>query len=595
MDGPKLQSSTSRLSRLLDTARRSSEVGALAELYENGTRMNAKLADVGDAYVQVRFAADPVLATMRGVPGFNHELADPSRQAAAGLANALRELETELATVDVNSLTPTEKVAHSALRTRLRDEQATAASVAAIVSISDTFFGRFSGLLAALPSTPLPNEQAAADYLTRLSKIGTHFHAAGVQHREGAASGLVATKRGIAQAGRQIDAYLAGPISADPFLRPAKTMGQPAWTAAVAKMVEASVRPGLFRHRELLAGELALTARSDKESGICHVPGGAAAYLAAVRQETTTDLTPAQLHSMGLAIMAELRAEMAERGQKALGESDPHEVINRLRHDRTLRYQSREQIIATATSALREAEAKLSQRFHEYDLAPCVVKEMHRTVARGGVLGYYEHPTPDGLRPGAHVVNTYRPQTRTRFEYAALAFHESVPGHHVQIAKALSLRGIPQFQRLFGFNAHEEGWGLYSERLADEMDLYPTELDRLGMVSFDAWRASRLVVDTGLHYQGWSRKQAVDYMLANTALSKSNIINEVDRYVAKPGQALAYMVGRLRITELRKQAEEAMGARFDIRQFHDLVLGSGSLPLDTLSELIGDWIHPPAS
>ena len=198
------------------------------------------------------------------------------------------------------------------------------------------------------------------------------------------------------------------------------------------------------------------------------------------------------------------------------------------------------------TGALRRAEEAVPDWFAGYDIAPCVVREMDPAEAENSVLGYYVAPAADGSRPGAHVVNTYRPQLRARFEYEVLAFHESVPGHHLQIAVAQSRGELPRFRRFTYFDAHGEGWGLYTERLSDEMGLYTSELGRLGMVSFDAWRACRLVVDTGMHHFGWSRERAIKYMLDNTALTETNIVNEVDRYIAMPGQALAYMLGRLR-------------------------------------------------
>ena len=203
------------------------------------------------------------------------------------------------------------------------------------------------------------------------------------------------------------------------------------------------------------------------------------------------------------------------------------------------------------------------------------------------MLGYYLPPSADGARPGIFEVNTYAPATRTRFEYDALSFHESVPGHHLQFALAQRLQGIPEFRRFAYVTSYCEGWALYCERLADELGLYGGDLERLGMVSFDAWRACRLVVDTGMHALGWSRDRAVGFMRDNTALSQSNIANEVDRYIAWPGQATAYMIGRLRIRSLRDRARDRLGAAFDLRAFHDAVLSSGPVPLDTLDEIAG--------
>jgi uncharacterized protein (DUF885 family) len=203
-------------------------------------------------------------------------------------------------------------------------------------------------------------------------------------------------------------------------------------------------------------------------------------------------------------------------------------------------------------------------------------EEQHATIA------YYRQPPQDGSRPGRYYINTYAPTTRPRYEAEALAFHESVPGHHLQIAIGQELEQLPSFRRHGETTAFVEGWGLYSERLADEMGLYSGDLDRIGMLSYDAWRASRLVVDTGMHALGWSRTAAIDFMAAHSALALNNIANEVDRYIGWPGQALAYKMGQLEIRRLRADAQAALGASFDTRRFHDAVLGHGALPLGIL-------------
>jgi uncharacterized protein (DUF885 family) len=210
------------------------------------------------------------------------------------------------------------------------------------------------------------------------------------------------------------------------------------------------------------------------------------------------------------------------------------------------------------------------------------------------VPGYYLPPTADGTRQGSYLLNTLAPASRLRFEYEALTFHESVPGHHLQFALAQRLGGIPQFRRFAYVTAYCEGWALYAERLCDELGLYSGDLERLGMVSFDAWRAARLVVDTGMHQLGWSRDRAVAFLRANTALPPGTVDNEIDRYIAWPGQATAYMVGRLELGALRERTRARLGSGFDLAAFHALVLGSGPLPLATLAELVDGW-SPPAT
>jgi uncharacterized protein (DUF885 family) len=302
---------------------------------------------------------------------------------------------------------------------------------------------------------------------------------------------------------------------------------------------------------------------------------------------------PEEIHATGVDLVGGIREELSELGGRALGVTEVDAVLDRLRHDPALRFRDAGEIVASVTTALARANEALPGSFHAYDIAPCVVAEMSEFEASDSVLGYYVPPATDGSRPGTHRINTHDPTQRPRYEYETLAFHESVPGHHLQTAIAQGLTGLPMFRRVGYLPAHSEGWALYTERLCDEMGLYSGDLERLGMLSFDAWRACRLVVDTGMHHLGWSRRRAVDYMLANTALSPGNIANEVDRYIAWPGQALAYMIGRLRIRALREELEGQPG--FELRDFHDAVLRHGAVPLDVLEAEVradGRLPHP---
>ena len=245
---------------------------------------------------------------------------------------------------------------------------------------------------------------------------------------------------------------------------------------------------------------------------------------------------------------------------RVLGVSDRAELLRRLRGDRALSFRTRDAVEATARAALQRAQAALAGWFGVLPTAECEVarigdlEEPHTTAA------YYRRPSADGARPGRYYINTYAPETRPRYEAEALAYHESIPGHHLQIAIAQALPALPAFRRHAGVTAFVEGWALYAERLADEMGLYSSDLDRIGVLSYDGWRACRLVVDTGMHALGWSRRQAIDFLLAHTALSEQNIVNEVDRYVVWPAQALTYKLGQLEIRRLRAEAERRLGS-----------------------------------
>jgi len=339
----------------------------------------------------------------------------------------------------------------------------------------------------------------------------------------------------------------------------------------------------MARYRDLLAGQVLARARPDDRCGLAHLPGGEAIYRSTVRRHTTTDRDPLEIHRLGLDLVAGLAEEYRALGSRVLGTGDLEAILARLRGDPALRFRTAAEILQSGRDALRRATDALPAVAGRTPRAPCQVDEMSPYEAKDAVLGYYQPPSADGLRPGVHWLNTSAPQTRTRYEYEALAFHESVPGHHLQFALAQELEELPRFRRFGYVTAFSEGWALYTERLADELGLYSGDLARFGMLSFDSWRACRLVVDTGLHQLGWSRGQAIDYLLANSALTRGNVENEVDRYVAEPGQALAYMVGRLELVRLRALAEARLGGRFDLRSFHDLVLGTGGVPLAVLA------------
>ncbi|MBV8759558.1 MAG: DUF885 domain-containing protein, partial [Deltaproteobacteria bacterium] len=299
---------------------------------------------------------------------------------------------------------------------------------------------------------------------------------------------------------------------------------------------------------------------------------------------------PEELHRLGLSEVARTDAELAELGRRVLGAPDLTATIAKLRDDRQLYFATREQILAFAQDALDRAKAAIPRFFRVLPKSDCVMREIPSYEAPYSTIAYYRQPHYDGSKPGEYFVNTYKPESRPRFELEALTWHESIPGHHLQIAIAQELGALPAFRKLDGSTAFVEGWALYTERLAEEMGLYSSDTDRLGKVSYDAWRASRLVVDTGIHAMGWSRQQAESFMREHTALTPINISNEVDRYIGWPGQALAYKVGQLKIIALRQEAEGALGTRFDLPGFHEVVLAAGAVTLPVLEERVRAWI-----
>jgi uncharacterized protein (DUF885 family) len=415
--------------------------------------------------------------------------------------------------------------------------------------------------------------------------------------RAGLASGRVAPAETVRRAIAELDTALARPTASWKMMA-AATAPHPDWTeaqrahlaAAVTAAVDHGIRPALVRYRDFLRDKVLPHGRTGADEGLRGLPDGAACYRAKILDELGEARSPADLHALGLREVARSDQALAALGKRALHTRDLAATIHALRTDPKLYFTSKDELMAAATADLARAKAAIPRWFGRLPEADCVVHEIPATEAPYTTIAYYRPPHYDGGKPGEFMVNTYRPATRPRYEMAALAAHESIPGHHLQIAIAHELGAVPLFRKLEGTTAFVEGWGLYAERLADEMGLYTSDLDRLGAASFDAWRASRLVVDTGLHDLGWTRARAEAFMREHTALTDENISNEVDRYLATPAQALAYKVGQLTILELRAKAEQALGDRFDIRGFHDAVLGGGAVTLPVLAAQVQAWV-----
>lgn len=357
--------------------------------------------------------------------------------------------------------------------------------------------------------------------------------------------------------------------------------------------VEEEIWPAMRQYRDVLAKKVLPKARDDEQPGLKYLPGGLAAYRTLIHEHTSLALEECDakaIHEYGLSEVERIRAEMSALGAKLFGTSDLAAIQNKLRADPAMHFASRDEVQAKASEALARARGKMRGFFGLQPEARCEVVPVPAYEEADSTIAYYREPAADGSRPGRYFVNTSAPETRTRYEAEALAFHEAIPGHHLQIAIAQERENLPRFRRHSGSNAFVEGWALYTERLADEMGLYSSDLDRMGMLSFDAWRASRLVVDTGIHFFGWSRAEAIRYLTENTLLAENNVANEVDRYIAWPGQALAYKLGQREILALRDEARAALGTRFRYPEFHDRLLENGAVTLPTLRRVMQGWL-----
>jgi uncharacterized protein (DUF885 family) len=445
---------------------------------------------------------------------------------------------------------------------------------------ADPIFGVQASLRVYVPKLAVPDADVAEAMVGKYAGVASYFHDLAERHREGIASQRTPAAFAVSQTVEQLDRWLGTPINQDPMLAvqdPPAGIDAARWHERLLAVVQKQVRPAVEHYRDVLRDEVAAHARPDEKCGLTHLADGDEVYAKAAAYYTTVDTPPEEIHQIGLRQVAALEEEYRALGPEVVGTDDVPAVFRALREDPALHHTSAEEIVADSKTAMARARAVMGEWFGRLPKADCDVEP-----TTSGAIAYYFEPPKDGSRGGVFFMNVSDPEGWGRFEIENTSYHEGIPGHHLQLAIAGELDGIPEFRKRLFIAAYGEGWGLYTERLADEMGLYSTPLDRMGMLSADSMRACRLVVDTGMHALGWSRRQAVEYMLENSPMREGHITAEVDRYAVTPGQALSYMIGRLEIQRIRREAEARQGDRFDIKAFHDAVLDSGPMPLGLL-------------
>ena len=354
------------------------------------------------------------------------------------------------------------------------------------------------------------------------------------------------------------------------------------------KQILADVLPAFRRFRDFMEKEY-IPASFD-QVGAWQVPNGGPTYAYLARSMTTTTLTPEQIHEIGLSEVKRIRTEMEKVKDQTGFKGTLPEFFQYLRNDPKSYFKDGDELLEYTRARAKQIDPLLVKLFRTFPRLPYGVDPVPREIATSMPSGYADFPAPDGSRPGYFYINTYKPETRPKYDLTPLILHEAIPGHTFQGGIAIELKDIPKFRRYGGYSAYVEGWALYSESLGNEMGLYDDPYVHFGALSNEMWRAVRLVVDTGMHYKHWTRKQAIDYFMENVATTEYNATSEVDRYISWPGQALAYKIGELKIKELRQRAEKELGPKFDIRAFHDAILLNGPLPLTVLESQVDEWI-----
>jgi len=531
---------------------------------------------------------NPFTATMYGIPGYDDLVPDESEEGRRTWRAEVGRFLGEAEAVERGQLTPADAVTLDCTIEAATQELEIIDLAPAEYTVTAMPYAGPAAFLAVAARTVLVDPAAAEAYLTRLRRSGGWFDQIGERLRSGAGQG----RRPVAPLAEQAVTWAEGVLAApgmSPVLSPQPPPGWPgaaAWEAERRAAAEEVVHPALARWVATVR-DLLPRARPSERAGLVYLPGGDEDYARAVRISTTLPLSAGELHRTGLNQVTLLEARAVKLGA-GLGLSGLDEVFAALR-DSAGKIPA-EEAMRRAAGAVKRAEARAGEFFPQPLPPPCQVAPMPEVVAVGGAAPHYTPPRLDGGRPGTFWFNTERPTAGTGWDIDVVAFHEAVPGHHLQLSRLQLLTGLPALQRQRSLAVFSEGWGLYAEQLAEEAGLYTDDRGLLGSVSTSLMRAARLVVDTGIHAYGWSRERALEFMAEHVPMPREFLADEVDRYVVMPGQALAYLTGKLEILRIRDDARQRLGPAFSLPAFHGAVLDHGSLPMPTLARSITHWL-----
>ncbi len=554
-----------------------------------------RLNQLIDEAWQFDLQESPLFATRVGVHRFNDQL---GRQTVADHQNRLAtktKFHERLKAIDRTQLTRLDQINYDVFERLLRDEMAEASYQSYLIPITNR-----SGFHVAFPQlasqVPLNTEQDFENYIARLKAFAPYVDEHIGLMRAGIKSGHVLPAVVLEGYRDAVETHIVDDPTRSllyaPFTNmPGKLTASQQQRIATAgrQAISSSVVVGYRKFLEFMESEYLPACRGS--IGASSLPHGREFYRHRVRRFTTLDVTPEQVHKTGLAEVKRIREEMAEVIKQVEFKGDFAAFVQHLRTDPKFYPASADQLKKETAYVLKKMDGELPRLFKTLPRTPYGIREVPAYIAPKTTTAYYQQPAGDGSQAGFYFINTYNLRARPLYGVEALSLHEAVPGHHLQISLQQELAGLPEFRRFAGITAFIEGWALYSERLGLEVGFYEDPYSNFGRLTYEMWRACRLVVDTGMHYLGWTRQQAIEYMAENTALSLHNITAEVDRYISWPGQALAYKTGELKIRELRTLAEKELGDAFDIRTFHDAVLENGAIPLGVLEQHIHRFIE----
>lgn len=555
---------------------------------------NERLSQLMDEVWEAELIADPMLATDVGDPRGQDRLPDDSFEAITSRVQQQKKFLDRLLEIDQEALSAEAKVDYGVLRSRLERRQADFQFETHLIPITNR-----EGFHIWFPELPNMMQPRRADdfkhYISRLRDFDRYASQQIALMRRGLEQGKTLPAVVLREADDQIRPHVVDDPSESLLYQPFKEsrpaqVSEEEWTAlqaAAREAIEEGVVPGYRRFLEFMEQEYLPGCRGTIAASA--LPDGRAFYRDRVRRFTTLDLSPEEIHQTGLDEVARIREEMEAVRKTVEFDGSFDEFLEHLRSDPQFYAETPEQLLKEVALILKTADGRLPEWFGRLPRTPYGIREIPSFVAPQTTSAYYWPPASDGTRAGFYYVNTYNLSARPLYQLEALSMHEAVPGHHLQLALQAEMSDLHPLRRHSNFTAFIEGWALYCEWLGKEMGFYEDPYQEFGRLSMEAWRACRLVVDTGIHHFGWTRQEAIAYLAENTALSRHDVIAEIDRYIAWPGQALGYKVGELKIRALRTGAEEQLGDRFDIRAFHDTLLSAGSIPLPLLEQRVQDW------
>lgn len=545
---------------------------------------------LADTYLTGWFERNPDQITFYGVPGRRHDRL-PDNSAAALKAWHAKE---DVWLADAKAIDP-ENIASRPLKaTYAIVREALDGAIGARVCRTELWnasqmTGWQVGLSYLVTIQPVGTDEARKDALARWSELPSYLDTEIANLREGLRQKYLSPKGIVQIVIEQMDTLISSTGSDQPFVSPSQRDKTPAFQKLYDTTFKEQMLPAIKRYRDFLQHEYLPAARTD--IAVAANPNGAACYQAALRSFSTLPVAPKDVHEIGLKEMDALMSEMKAIAERSFQTSDVPALLAALKTNGKYLFKDRQELVSYSEAALARAKASAPSWFGLLPKADVVIQPYPKFREKNAP-NEYNSPAEDGTRPGLFYISAYEAEKKSRSGAESTAFHETIPGHHLQRAIALERTKNHPIGRYIFNSGYSEGWGLYSERLADEMTLYSSNLDRLGMLSSQAFRAARLVIDTGIHTMGWTRQQAIDYMVAHTTEGPEDVASEVDRYIVWPGQATSYMLGNLEIRKVRNEAQRKLGSRFDIKAFHDRVLEDGSVPVSFLTNKIRAWATP---